>query len=326
MSKEVKQGLVSIIVPSYNHVKYLKQRMDSLISQTYQDIEILVIDDCSTENIVEVLRQYESHPKVKLILRVKNGGGWVAINNQGIEISSGEYVHFAQCDDYSDPQQIERLVNAMIANPTAGIAFSRSLLVDEDNKSLGDDLAAREKAFREKCSKDTLITGKEMSRFLLHSCVIPNLSAALIRQNCFDTIGNFTTPYKVCGDWEWFFRVASRFDIAYVAEPLNKFRQHRFTIRSVTKSRLTFEEYFRILLSQIRLLDLTFSERCRFRIHVMQLWAVHLLAPSFDGLLNFYYHLKVVSSADPIAIIFLPIGMVKRIVGLFGSVPRKLFK
>ena len=78
-------GLVSVIVASYNHREYLKERMDSLINQTYQNLEILVIDDCSTDGSLEVLRGYESHPKVKLIIREINGG-WVNVSNQGVDI------------------------------------------------------------------------------------------------------------------------------------------------------------------------------------------------------------------------------------------------
>ena len=96
-----KPGLVSIVVASYNHAEFLEQRMTSLINQTYQNIEILVIEDCSPDNSLEVLRKYESHPKVKLIVREKNGG-WVAVSNQGIDLSSGEFVLFANCDDDCD--------------------------------------------------------------------------------------------------------------------------------------------------------------------------------------------------------------------------------
>ena len=130
MSINVKPGLVSVVVASYNHAEFLVQRMESLIDQTYQDIEILVIDDCSTDNSVEVLRRYESHPKVNLVIREKNGG-WVTVSNQGVDMSSGEFVIFANCDDDCAPRMIDRLVAAMKIHPTAGIAFCRSLLVDE---------------------------------------------------------------------------------------------------------------------------------------------------------------------------------------------------
>lgn len=302
-------GLVTIVVPSYNYAKYLDQRMESLINQTYQDLEILVIDDCSTDNSVEVLRKYESHPKVKLVVREQNGG-WVVVNNQGVEMSSGEFILFAQCDDDCDLCMIERLVYAMKAYPTAAIAFCRSLLVDEQDRVLGDDFVVRERLFRDRCATDTLITGVEMSRFLLHSCVIPNLSAALFRRECFSMIGNFTSSYRASGDWDFFFRIATRYDVAYVAEPLNKFKQHGNTIRSHTRGRVSYEEFFRLLLGQIKLMDLTFSERCRFRTRVMYLWGTHLFSQPWVGLRNFPYHLGRIFQLDPLALVFFGPGLV----------------
>ncbi len=300
----MKPGWVTAVVASYNHAEFLAQRMDTLLAQTYENLQILVIDDCSTDHSLEVLRRYQSHPNVTLIVREVNGG-WAAVSNQGLEMAAGEFIIFANCDDACDSQMIQRLVDAMTVNPTAGVAFCRSLLVDEHDTELGDDFAIREPSFRARCATDTLLTGSEMGRFLLHSCVIPNLSAALIRTACFSLVGNLSSSYRVCCDWDLYFRIVARYDVVYVAEALNRFRQHRTTIRSMTKDRVVYEEYFRLLLGQIRLLDLNFCERCRFRLHVMYLWAMHLLTPSLSGLRNFLYHLRRVVALDPLATLFL---------------------
>lgn len=323
MSGAVKSGLVSIVVASYNHAKFLEQRMDSLINQTYQNIEILVIDDCSPDNSVEVLRRYESRSKVRLIVREQNSG-WVVVSNQGVEMAAGEFVIFANCDDACDPRMIERLVSAMRFYPNAGIAFCRSWLVDADDKVISDDLEIQESAFRSKCAVDTLITGAEMSRFLLHGCVIPNLSAALIRRDCFLNVGGLSTAYRACSDWDLFFRISSKFDTAYVAEPLNRYRQHDKTIRSVMKERATYEEYFRVLLGQIIILDLTWLERARFRMRAMSLWAVHIVSPSLSGISNFPYHFKKIFSLDPPALLFLIPGVLLRAFNVVGKLVSKV--
>ena len=316
-------GLVSIIVASYNHAQYLEQRMDSLINQNYQDVEILVIDDCSTDNSVEILRQYESHPKVRLIIREKNGG-WVAVSNQGVELSDGEFLIFANCDDTCDPCMIERLVQAMRTNPTAGIAYCRSLIIDEAGKHLGDDFFFRERSFKLRCNKDTLLTQKEMSRFLLDSCVIPNLSAALFSRECYMSSGGLTSAYQVCSDWNLFFRVTAHYDVAYIAEPLNSFRQHKTTIRS-TKERIWYEERMGLLLEQIALLRLTSIERVKYRFCVMYIWSAHILRPSLNGVLSFFFLLKVVLRCDSVAIIFLPIALVVTVVSLPFKVVNKIY-
>ncbi len=315
MSDVIKSGLVSVVVASYNHAEYLDQRMDSLINQTYKDIEILVIDDCSTDGSVEVLRKYETHPKVKLIIRKKNGG-WVAVSNQGVAISSGEFIVFANCDDSCDSQMIERLVRSMNRNATAGIAFCKSVIIDESDRVLGDDYAIREKSFRERCVVDTFISRDEMYRFLLHSCVIPNLSAALIRRFCFDSVGAFSSNYRACSDWDLFFKIANDFDFSYVAQPLNRFRQHSTTIRSATKGQITYDEFFKLLLSQIRRDKLSESERFHFRLHVMYLWAIELIRPSLAGWTNFIHHVQLVRQLDPVSLLVLPLAIIKRLVEL----------
>ncbi|MEK6763051.1 MAG: glycosyltransferase [Nitrospirota bacterium] len=313
-----KSGWVTAVVASYNHAEFLVQRMESLIAQTYRDLEILVIDDCSTDQSVGVLRRYQSHPRVTLVVREQNGG-WVTVSNQGVEMATGEFVVFANCDDACDPSLIQRLVAAIRTHPTAGMAFCRSVLVDERDNPLGDDFTVREPSFRARCSTDTLLSGAETSRFLLHSCVIPNLSAALIRKECFAIVGDLSSSYRVCCDWDLFFRIAARYDVAYVAEPLNRFRQHSSTIRSVTKERIVYEEYFRLLLGQIHVLNLTWAERSRYRLHVMYLWSFHLLSPSKVGWRNFPYHLGRVLDLDPLALLFFFPSMVMRAARMLGK-------
>jgi len=325
MSHLVKPRLVSVIVASYNHVEYLEQRMDSLISQTYKDIEILVIDDCSTDGSVEVLRKYETHPRVKLIIHNTNSG-WVAVSNQGVELSCGEFVIFANCDDACDSRMIERLVEGMCLYPSVAISYCRSLMIDGDGKVLGDDFAGREKAFRLKCNKDTLISHREMGRFLLHSCVIPNLSSALFRRGCYINSGGLNPSYRVCSDWDLFFRIVAIHDVYYVTESLNEFRQHKTTIRTSTKERILYEELITLLLSQIALLDLTFIERAKYRLRVMSIWAVQILRPSYVGIFSFFYLLRVVKRIDLIAIIYLPIAMLVCFLALLCKLPQKILR
>lgn len=114
------------------------------------------------------------------------------------------------------------------------------------------------------------------------------------------------------------------YDIAYVAEPLNRFRQHQKTIRSVTREKVVYEEYFRLLLGQISRLDLSAIERVRFRSHVMSLWAVHIFAPTFSGILNFPYHLTRVLSLDRIALLFFVPACCMRVAELVWKVYLKM--
>jgi glycosyltransferase involved in cell wall biosynthesis len=308
----MESGLVSVIVASYNHREYLKERMDSLINQTYQNLEILVVDDCSTDGSLEVLRKFRSHPKVRLIIRKMNGG-WVNASNQGVDMSKGEFIIFANCDDTCEPQMLEKLVQSINKNPTVGISYCRSKMIDHSGKLLGDDFLIREKTFRDFCNTDVFIPRDKFKKFLLNSCVIPNLSAALFRKNCYILSGRLTSLYTVCADWDLFFRVTQYNDIAYVSGALNSFRQHKTTIRNTSKEQIYFNEVLSLLLTQIAIQNLTLVERLKFRFHVMYLWAIQIARPSYNGFQIFLSLSNVVFKKDSTAIVFLPIALAYRV-------------
>jgi len=317
-------GLVTAVVASYNHAKFLPERMRSLLSQTYPNLNILVIDDFSPDNSVEILRSFESSPKVKIIAKQKNSG-WASVSNEGIQLSYGEFILFANCDDTCDVEMISSLVSALNANPAAGLAFCRSTMIDENNQILGNDFEVREKSFQKRCRESTLLSGSETTQFLFKACVIPNLSAALFRRETLDHVGGFSEAFKVCCDWDLFFRIAEHYDVAYVALPLNYFRQHARTVRSATKSKIVFEEYFRLLLSKIRSRPMSILDAMSFRITVMHLWAVNLIPPSEGLIQNIPYHLHCIYKADPLSLALVPFAIFKRIFEVFFiKVPKKL--
>ena len=325
MSSSFIPGLVTAIVASYNHSKFLPDRMSTLLSQTYPKLDILVIDDFSPDNSLEVLRSFEPNPKLKIIAKQKNSG-WASVSNEGLHLSRGEFILFANCDDSCDAEMISSLVSALNTNPTAGLAFCKSSMIDENNFVLGDDFEVREKLFQKRCHENTLLSGSEITRFLFKSCVIPNLSAALFRREVLNEIGGFSEAYKVCCDWDIFFRIAERYDVAYVSLPLNQFRQHSKTVRSATKSKVVFEEYFRLLLGRIRITPLSFYDAIACRIEVAHIWAVNLIPPSNGLIKNIPYHLHCIFKNDPLTLALVPFAVFKRIINLvFLKIPQKFF-
>ena len=310
MKNEFTPGLVSVIVASYNHATYLDKRISSLLNQSYRNIEIIIIDDCSTDNSLQILEKYEHLENIKLIKRKKNGG-WVEVSNQGVSLSIGEFIIFANCDDYCEFNMIEKLVNGLFSNPNVGISYCRSLLIDENDKVIGNDYDGRDLDFKKKCVNDTLIEKNEMSKFLLHSCVIPNLSAAIFRKNHFVEVGGLNNSYKVCSDWDLFFRMVEKFDVFYISESHNYFRQHLKTIRSSTKNKVIYEEYLRLLLPKIK--GLKIKEKSKYRFQVINLWAEHLMDSSLAGVKDFIFHLNVVVKYDFMSIFFIPPVLFKRL-------------
>src|SRR6266851_10178053 len=104
---------VSIIVPNYNHARYLRRRIDSILSQTYQDFELILLDDSSTDNSREILDSYRDNPKVRIEFNAKNSGSPFKQWNKGVGLAHGKYVWIAESDDYADEHLLEKLASRL---------------------------------------------------------------------------------------------------------------------------------------------------------------------------------------------------------------------
>jgi glycosyltransferase involved in cell wall biosynthesis len=227
--------LVSIVFTSYNHQEYLRQAIESIINQTYTNLEIIIVDDCSTDGSQEILSTYSFDNRITFNFLKKNTGSYVKASNLGAQISTGDYLLFAQCDDYAEASQVEELVLEIENNNTAGVVYSESKLVDKRGNFISDDYSIREKSFREYCKNTVLIERNKMREFLSYSCVIPNLSAALISKELYCRVGGLSDKYFIAADWDFWLKLTSYTDFIYIRKSLNNFRQHETTIRSSYK-------------------------------------------------------------------------------------------
>ena len=106
---------ISVVVPCYNVEKYVEKCIDSLIAQTYENIEIIVIDDKSTDNTYEILKDlYKKYNKKFILLQNEKNGGLAYTRNVGIKIATGKYIGFIDSDDYVDKDYYNNLVEQMI--------------------------------------------------------------------------------------------------------------------------------------------------------------------------------------------------------------------
>ncbi|WP_264531337.1 glycosyltransferase [Flavobacterium sp. N502540] len=269
--------LVSIVFTSYNHKEYLKQALDSLVKQTYSNLEIIIVDDCSTDGSQEILKEYVHHSNINLKLQTENSGSYVKASNYGASFANGEYILFAQCDDFAEAHQIQTLIEKFKEYPSAGVVFSKSKLVDEKGISFSDDFVGREKSFKKAVDKTSLVSGEKMKEFLSFSCVIPNLSAALIKRELFLKVNGLSTSYLVVADWEFWLDMTEVTDFVYVSEPLNYFRQHATTIRSSVKMKTQIIEIFKMFYNHISKNNLTSSQINKLKMGAGAVWFSYYL-------------------------------------------------
>ncbi|MGO4821838.1 MULTISPECIES: glycosyltransferase family A protein [unclassified Flavobacterium] len=224
------QSLVSVIVPNYNHENYLKQRLDSIFSQTYSNYEVILLDDCSTDNSRHILIQYSKHPKVShCVFNEINTGNTFVQWNKGLQLAKGEYIWIAESDDFCEPNFLEEIIKPMLENKSVALSYCQSNKVNQEGVITGswinhtDDLDSI--LFRENFS----LEGNDfIERFLIFKNVIPNASALLIRKKAIEIVGDIMVENELryCGDWLLYFKVVLNNNVAFNAQKLNYFRYH----------------------------------------------------------------------------------------------------
>lgn len=128
-----KRPKISVIVPVYNTEKYLHQCLDTIINQTLKEIEIICVDDGSTDNSLQILKEYQKNDARIIILNQNNGGGGKA-RNAGIEISTGEYLAFLDSDDFFDLKLLEKMYNQALSDDADVVGCEADTYDIRDNK------------------------------------------------------------------------------------------------------------------------------------------------------------------------------------------------
>ena len=223
---------VSVIVPNYNHARFLRKRIDSILAQTLQDFELIVLDDCSTDESKSTLDKYADRPRVRIEFNAINSGSPFKQWNKGVGLARAEYVWIAESDDYSDERFLEKLVAKLDAEPASAFAYCRSWRVALDNRPEGfaDAWYPPDRWTADYCADGHT----ECRNYLVRGNIIPNASAVVFRKTVYERVGGADESLRLCGDWKLWASMAMTGKVAYVAAPLNYFRCHHESLRNVT--------------------------------------------------------------------------------------------
>lgn len=225
---------VSVIIPNYNHARFLPQRIESVLNQTFSDFEVLLMDDCSSDNSVEVMQNYAANDsRIALVINEKNSGSTFAQWNKGVTLAQGKYIWIAESDDYCELTLLERLLPLLDKNPNVGIAFAQSYIVDEDSEIVNSFNENYKFIYKsDRWENDFMQSGlHECADYLIFSNTIPNASGALMRKSVYEDAGGAETTWKLNGDWFFYVKMLLRSDLAFVSDHLNYFRKHIHTQR-----------------------------------------------------------------------------------------------
>lgn len=207
--------LISICMPSYNGEDYIKEAIDSVLAQTYENFELIITDDISTDNTVEIIKEYND-PRIKFFQNSKNLHIYNNVN-KAISLASGELVGIIHCDDKYEKTFLEKIVKSYNKYPNEKV-FVTAVCNWHSNINVLFDWHP--------FNSDGVISKAEVLIRLCFGNNIGNGVNVVLHRDCFNKVGFFTPEYKGTGDYDYWMRLAEKFDFVYIPEVLAYYRIH----------------------------------------------------------------------------------------------------
>ncbi len=222
MAREQLRPLVSVVIPSYNHARFLEATIASVVAQSYRPLELVVVDDGSSDGSPALLRRLLAGARLDRarLLEQPNRGAHAAIM-RGIEASSGEVVGLLNSDDFYHPERIERLL-PRLAGGRHALAFSAVNFVESDGATLADSHGWPR--WYRKCLEETADCPTVGFGLLTHNFSVSS-GNFLFRRSLYDRLGGFS-DHRFTHDWDFLIRSLHFSEPAFVREPLLNYRIH----------------------------------------------------------------------------------------------------
>lgn len=203
---------VAVIIPIYNHARYIERTLASVFAQTLQPSEIIVVDDNSTDGSYEILQSYV--PRITLIRKPAGAlRGPAASQNLALSNTRADYIAFLDSDDLWMPEKLAKQVAALEANPDAGLCYCNGIAIDDQENRLYQILRDEHREPDNPAS-------------LLIDCYIVSPSKVLVRRSLFDQVGVFRDDLLFSHDHECWVRMREVTRFIYVPEILMGYRRH----------------------------------------------------------------------------------------------------
>lgn len=210
MSENNSKPLVSVVITCYNYDKYLERSIESALNQTYCNLEIVIVNDGSTDNSDKVISGYLNNEKVKYIKQANMGQAHA--KNVGVLNSTGRYVAFLDADDIWCADKLEKQM-VKFRDKNVGVVYCRAKYVDENNVT-----------FEYEMSGNYLQPQRgEVTKWLLYDNFI-QFSSSVVKKECFETMGLFDESLKMGIDWDLWLRISTVYQFDYVEDRLFYYR------------------------------------------------------------------------------------------------------
>lgn len=210
---------VSVIIPNYNHAQYLVQRIDSVLNQTYTDFEVIILDDCSTDNSKEIIERYRENDNVKhIVYNTENSGSTFNQWHKGIGLASGDYIWIAESDDWCENILLENIVIGIESDKQCVLGYCQSFCISENNE-------IRFQSAHNRIS-DYVEGKKFVQDYLLERNPLFNAGMVVWRKDVYGKISKNFMKYKLTGDYCFWIETAGFGNVFISGKVLNYFRAH----------------------------------------------------------------------------------------------------
>ncbi len=230
---------VSVVIPTFNRAHLLRDALDSVLQQTFQDFEIVIVDDGSTDGTTELV-QTISDTRIRYF--TQDHRGVAAALNHGWQNARGTYIGRLDSDDCWSPTLLQELVNALEANPKIAVAYARAQGMNANGESLTQLIGAQEKFPSE--TLKSLVYGDFVSPM-----------AVLIRRDALAQVGGYDESLIANEDWDLWLRLAQNFQFAYVPRVLARYRYHAQNLTRTDSAQME-----RVMRDRVRVLDKFFAQ------------------------------------------------------------------
>ena len=216
--------LVSVIIPNYNHARYLEQRLDSVFRQTYQNYEVIILDDCSSDNSLEIIEKYKDDSHLsRIVVNETNSGSPFKQWNKGFSLAKGDLVWIAESDDFCELSFLEEMVPTLISDSDVVLAFTSYVWYNEES-----DTYARPKVGGVAYYSGARFIKTRMAR----ECYIHNASGVVFRRNVLENLSDDYLKFIQCGDYMFWTHLCEQGRIAVVNRNLSYYRLHASSVTS----------------------------------------------------------------------------------------------
>lgn len=246
---------VSVIIPNYNYANFIIERIDSILMQTYPIYELIILDDASTDNSIEVIKQKieeikEEYPEIKiqLIANEKNSGGCVFKQwKKGFDLATGDFIWIAEADDSAENNFVEELIQPFEDREVV-LSYCESARMDGNNlliRPKSDDLY--DMCRTGEWNQSYIWTGEEeIVNHLSITNTILNVSSVIWRKKDYSEIFEKAGEFRVAGDWYIYYNILKEGKISWNCKPLNYYRKHGSSVCTDIKAEIEFNEICRI--------------------------------------------------------------------------------